>query len=62
MGGMEVHFGGEIGAYTAHSNFRRWEMLGVLPRNNIAGKCYDMQLVAIKLDQQRVRLYDPNNL
>jgi hypothetical protein len=29
---------------------------------NIAGKCYDMQLVAIKLDQQRVRLHDPNNL
>jgi hypothetical protein len=27
----------------------------------IAGKCYDMQLVAIELDQQRVRLHDPNN-
>jgi hypothetical protein len=29
---------------------------------NIAGKCYDMQLVVIELDQQRVRLHDPNNL
>jgi hypothetical protein len=29
---------------------------------NIAEKCYDMQLVAIELDQQRVRLHDPNNL
>jgi hypothetical protein len=28
---------------------------------DIAGKCYDVQLVAIKLDQQRVRLHDPNN-
>jgi hypothetical protein len=28
---------------------------------NIAGECYDMQLVAIELDQQRVRLHDPNN-
>jgi hypothetical protein len=29
---------------------------------NIAGKCYDMQLVIIELDQQCVRLHDPNNL
>jgi hypothetical protein len=29
---------------------------------NIARKCYDMQLVAIELDQQRVKLYDPNDL
>jgi hypothetical protein len=29
---------------------------------NIVGKCYDMQLVAIELDQQHVKLYDPNNL
>jgi hypothetical protein len=28
---------------------------------NIAGKCYDMQLVVIELDQQRVNLHDPNN-
>jgi hypothetical protein len=28
---------------------------------NIAEKCYDMQLVTIELDQQRVRLHDPNN-
>jgi hypothetical protein len=27
---------------------------------DIAGKCYDMQLVAIILDLQCVRLYDPN--
>jgi hypothetical protein len=29
---------------------------------NIAEKCYDMQLVTIELDQQRVKLHDPNNL
>jgi hypothetical protein len=29
---------------------------------NIAGKCYDMKLVAIELDQQRVKLHDPNDL
>jgi hypothetical protein len=29
---------------------------------NIAGKCYDMQLVAIELDQQHVGLHDLNNL
>jgi hypothetical protein len=29
---------------------------------NIAGKCYDMQLVLIEFDQQCVRLHDPNNL
>jgi hypothetical protein len=29
---------------------------------NIAEKCYDMQLIAIELDQQRVKLHDPNNL
>jgi hypothetical protein len=28
---------------------------------NIAGRCYDMQLVTIELDQQRVRLHNPNN-
>jgi hypothetical protein len=28
---------------------------------NIVGRCYDMQLVTIELDQQRVRLHDPNN-
>jgi hypothetical protein len=30
--GMGIRFGGEIGTYTAHPNFRRWEMLGALPR------------------------------
>jgi hypothetical protein len=29
---------------------------------NIEEKCYDMQLVAIELDQQRIKLHDPNNL
>jgi hypothetical protein len=29
---------------------------------NIAEKCYEMQLVAIKLDQQHVRLHDPQQL
>jgi hypothetical protein len=29
---MGVRFDGEIGAYTAHPNFHRWEMLGALPR------------------------------
>jgi hypothetical protein len=39
MGGaMEVRFGGEIGAYTAHLNFRRWEILGALPRTKYSGK------------------------
>jgi hypothetical protein len=28
---------------------------------NIVERCYDIQLVAIELDQQRVRLHDPNN-
>jgi hypothetical protein len=27
---------------------------------DIAGKCYDMQLIIIVLNQQRVRLHDPN--
>jgi hypothetical protein len=27
---------------------------------DIAGKCYDMQLIAIELGQQHVRLHDPN--
>jgi hypothetical protein len=26
----------------------------------IAGKCYDMQLIAIEVSQQRVKLHDPN--
>jgi hypothetical protein len=37
MGPMEVRFDGEIGAYTARLNFRRWEMLGVLPRTKHSG-------------------------
>jgi hypothetical protein len=28
---------------------------------DIAERCYDMQLIAIELDQQRVGLHDPNN-
>jgi hypothetical protein len=28
---------------------------------DIAGRCYDMQLVIIELDQRCVRLHDPNN-
>jgi hypothetical protein len=31
-------FGGEIGAYTAHLNFCRWEMLGALPRTKYRGE------------------------
>jgi hypothetical protein len=27
---------------------------------DIVGKCYDMQLVTIVLDQQLIRLHDPN--
>jgi hypothetical protein len=27
---------------------------------DIAGRCYDIQLVAIVLDQRHVRLHDPN--
>jgi hypothetical protein len=59
MGAMEVSFGGKIGVYIAHPNFRRKciEYYHIL---DIAGKCYDMQLVVIVLNQQRVRLHDPN--
>jgi hypothetical protein len=28
---------------------------------DITGRWYDMQLVTIELDQQHVRLHDPNN-
>jgi hypothetical protein len=28
---------------------------------DIAGRCYNMQLIVIELDQQRVGLRDPNN-
>jgi hypothetical protein len=38
MGVMEVHFGGEIGAYTAHPNFRRWKMLKALPHTKYSGE------------------------
>jgi hypothetical protein len=30
-GGIEARFDDKIGAYTAHLNSRRWEMLGALP-------------------------------
>jgi hypothetical protein len=29
---------------------------------NTMGKCYDIQLVTMELDQQCVGLHDPNNL
>jgi hypothetical protein len=35
---MGVCFGGEIDAYTAHPNFRRWEMVGALPRTKYSGE------------------------
>ena len=57
---MDVRCGGDIGTYVAQPNFRRWEMLGGFPRTNSKGNQYDKQLDAIELDQQRVRLRDPN--
>jgi hypothetical protein len=38
MGGIEVSFHGEIGAYTTHPNFYRWEMLRALPRTRYNGE------------------------
>jgi hypothetical protein len=38
MGAMDVHFGGKIGAYIVHPNFRRWKMLGALPRTKYSGE------------------------
>jgi hypothetical protein len=45
--------------YVAQPNFRRWEMedFHVLVAT---GRLYDMQLNAIELSQQRVKLRDPN--
>jgi hypothetical protein len=60
MGGIEVRFGSEIGAYIVYPNFHIWEMFGALPRTRYSGRCYDKQLVAIKLDLQRVRPHDPS--
>jgi hypothetical protein len=52
--------GGEIGAYTTQPNFHRWENLDHYHLQDIAGKHYDMSLVAIGLSQQHARLHDPN--
>jgi hypothetical protein len=38
IGAIEVRFSSEIGAYTAHPNFRRWEMLVALPCTRYSGE------------------------
>jgi hypothetical protein len=55
-----VRCGGKIGAYTAQQNFVDRKCLEHCHVQDIAGKCYGMQLVTIRLGQQHARLHNPN--